>query len=540
LLATQKTPSGAMLYHYQLSNGQNVFIEPRPGVRVASLRTFIQSGSAYENSVKPSPLYRDTGFPSGIAHLDEHCRFLTHKHYPEKNQWAGLLDTYADSNAATSGEWVGHLMAFNASDLPKAIAMHGEALLNPVYRPQDLAQEQTTVINEIRMRGNLLPRKVADKTYTLMFDRPLQQTGGTPEDVRRTTVEHLQRFRNEMYIPSRMVTVVAGGVDPAITAQMLEQALGSNPAVPDTLGLRGMRYALPPGEIRRVTVTEPEINYSVLQLGFKGPTGDDVKSRLIMGMLAQYLSNPVSGLLNQRLVHQKHLATDVAVDHDAQLFTGLTTVDVDIPAGKESPALNETLAVLQQVADQGIPPETLEKIRNTLRYDFQRSIQKAHTITDLIGHEATHGNLQYYLQFEPTLNSITAEDVLKTARRFLTLDSYTQVLFVPAMSAAGAPQGEQSPPTHPIEPSPPPEPYPLTNQWVASSTVDSNAVLPVVANQFYAPQTAMAGQPGGGSPALNALAEGPAVGLSASLSASVPLQSTQPGLPDGHTRQYWG
>ena len=472
LISAQTAPSGHTLYHYQLSNGQNVFIEPRPSTKVASLRTFVQAGSAYENAVKPSTLYPDTGLPSGIFHLDEHCRFLTHKHYPEKNQLTETVESIGYTNAATSEEWVNYEITCNTSDLEKAIELHGEAVLNPEYQPKHLPQEQTTVINETRMRGNLIGNKVADQTYTMMFDRPVQQTSGTPEDVRRTRADHLQFLKDTFYIPSRMVTVVSGGVDPGQTAQLLENALGSNPNVPDRAGLRGTRYALPPGEIRQITVTEPQINYSILELGFKGPPSSDVKGRLIMAMVSEYLSSPISGVLTQRLVHDEKIATGVSVNHDAQLFTGLTTVDVEIPAGKEQQVLQSTLSILSNVAQNGIPKSSMEKIRNSMRYEFQRTLQKADAVNNIIGHEATHGNLQYYLKFEPTLNQITSDDIQQTVKKYLTLDSYTQVMFVPETPQKSTPG---IPPSPQIASSLPTN---LLNQ-------PESTIAPTLVNQFY-------------------------------------------------------
>ncbi|MBY0405634.1 MAG: insulinase family protein, partial [Cyanobacteria bacterium] len=299
------TPSGYPAQLFQLSNGHHVLLEQRKGA-LTSLRTFINTGSIHEDPIHPSRLYGKTGLPSGIAHLDEHCHFLTTQNFPEKNSWVKAVQKMgAQLNATTSPEWIQHELTFHQDDLFPMIAMHGEAVMRPKYEDGTIHQEKQNVINEAAERTQEPEAKMDSKLFELMFDRPAFQTLGKASDVTRTTARQLQQFYDTYYTPENMITVISGNFNPQQVLNAINQEFGKNTRPLHGDEAKGLVFSLQPGQVKSATIYDPKLTYSTAQLGFPGPHKSNFKERMAMELLMTYLTHGDGSLLNRRVKDQE-------------------------------------------------------------------------------------------------------------------------------------------------------------------------------------------------------------------------------------------
>lgn len=424
---------------YVLSNGHQVMIEHRP-VDIISLRTFVDTGSIVENPMQVSPLYGKTGFPSGIAHLDEHCHFLATQHYPHKNSWSGVVEKLGASyNASTSNEIIQHEIVFNREDLPAMLALHGESVMRPIYKDQDITQEKTNVINEMRQRMVPPEAKVFDKINTLLFDRPGFQTLGSKADVLGTTSADLRRFHEVFYTPDRMVTVISGRVDVPATLALLNRDFGDNPPRKDSRQALTTQLALRPSEIRHATLHDPQLNYSIVHLAFPAPAKTHFKERVAMEFLSVLLGEGPLSLLETEVKNRQRLASLVEVGYMPLKATGSFNIHMEVSPGQEQKTLAATLQTLSSLSHLPVSAYKLQTVRDQLRHRFQNLLAQAQTTTSVMGEEALHGTLPYFMNYMDLLNRITAEDLRQVAQKYLNPYRYAVVFAVPA------PQGQLTP-----------------------------------------------------------------------------------------------
>lgn len=435
LISTFYTPGGYPAQLYQLSNGHRVLIERRP-TDIVSLRTFINTGSIHENPIYSSSLYGKTGFPSGIAHLDEHCHFLTTQNFPQKNSWvAAVQQMGAQLNATTSPEWIQHELAFSREDLPTMIAMHGEAVMRPKYNAEDIHQEKKNVINEAAERTSSPFAKMMNKTWEMMFDRPLFQTLGKKSDIHRTTAEQLKAYYDAYYTPGNMLTVVSGNIDPAVALQSIDQQFGVN--APRTHGDEhlAVQTALKPGEIKSATVFDPTLSMSQVQLAFPAPDKMNARERMAMEFLKLMLGGGPLSLLELGLNQKMNLGHGINVDYSPFNKSGLLEVNFGTQPGKEKEALGAALNLINTVGSQPVTPDRLAELRNRMIYGFKRTLNDVEFSTQMMGLEALTGNLGFYQNFIQLANSINPEDLMNTARKYLSPSRYTVVFGVPGKTA---------------------------------------------------------------------------------------------------------
>jgi zinc protease len=442
-----QSPAGFPVHLYLLSNGHRVIIEDRPSDAI-SLRTFIGTGSINERPIYPSALYAPHGAPSGLAHLDEHCHFLTTENYPQKYQWTAKLSEYgADFNATTSSEVIQHELLFNREDLPQMLAMHAESVLRPRYQPDLIALEKTNVINEIGERHRFPEAKIYNKLCELLFDRPDFQTSGTLSDILGASVQDLTRFHQDWYTPTNMVTVLSGRVDPKATLLALDREFGSVPARPQTKTSAVNRLALPPGQVRHATVTDAQLNYGVVSLGFPAPPSNALKDRMAMQLLALWLGDGPLSLLEDALKTRQRLVTELGISYEPLKNAGWVHMTLHTQPHLVRQVAGQAMSQIEALRHAPPRPEQLDQLKARLMNSFESGLENG--FGDLspveagsmsLGSEAMAQSLPFYLSFREILNAITPQDIQRVAQTYLQPNRYAVVYGLPGNGAPLAPQ----------------------------------------------------------------------------------------------------
>ena len=432
-LASVALPNGNKLEHFVLKNGHQIYFERRPD-NLVSLRTFIRTGSTNENAVYKSPKYAETGFQSGIAHLDEHCHFLTTKNFPNKNEWVENIEAYGVSlNASTSDEEVQHELHFNREDLPSMLQLHAEQVLHPVYEDQNIEQERKNVLNEASERLESSSLRAMDKGFELIFDRPVSyQTLGSRSDVLNTKASDLQRFFDTFYTPTNMITVLSGNVNPIDVLPLMNKEFGHQVARPAPINDVGLQWGMKPNEIREQTYIDPKLSgLSLVLLGFKGPAKNDLKGRATQEILEAYLTGGELAPLNRHLVDEQHLVMDVSMMSSVQKHTGMSLFMMHSFEGHEQKAANALMQELTQLSKAPLNTQDLKDAKETLIHQHKMSLQHGEDSSYAIGTEALTHSIDYLTHYEQYMNSITPEDVQAYAKEYLNGKSYALIYALP-------------------------------------------------------------------------------------------------------------
>ncbi len=432
-LPSTQLPNGNKVEHYVLKNGHQIYFERRHD-NLVSLRTFIRTGSTNENSVYKSPKYQETGFQSGIAHLDEHCHFLTTQNFPNKNEWVENIEAYGVSlNASTSDEEVQHELHFNREDLPSMLQLHAEQVLHPIYEDKNIEQERKNVLNEASERLESSSLRAMDKGFELMLDRPVSyQTLGSRSDVLDTKASDLKRFFDTFYTPTNMITVLSGNVDPHDVLPLMNKEFGHQVAQPAAINDAGLKWAMKPDEIREQTYIDPKLSgLSLVLMGFEGVPKQDKKGRATQEILEAYLTGGELAPLNRHLVDEQHLAMDVSMMSSVQKNTGMSLFMMHSFEGHEQKAANALMKELTQLGSTPIDAQKLQDAKETLIHQHKMSLQHGEDSSFAIGTEALTSSVDYLAHYEQYINSITAKDIEAYAKRYMNGKSYALVYALP-------------------------------------------------------------------------------------------------------------
>ena len=202
---------------HTLSNGFRVVTEHMPGLKSASLGIWVGAGGRHERPEQ-----------NGIAHFLEHMAFKGTKKRNALQIAEAIEDVGGYINAYTSREMTAYYVRVLEPDVPLAMDVISDIVLNSVFDPAEVEIERGVILSEIGQSLDTPDDVIFDWLQEVSYpDQPLGRTILGPEErVRSFTRDDLQAFVAEQYTPDQMVLSAAGAVDHDQLVKMAEAAFG--------------------------------------------------------------------------------------------------------------------------------------------------------------------------------------------------------------------------------------------------------------------------------------------------------------------------
>ncbi|HET8572114.1 MAG TPA: pitrilysin family protein [Candidatus Limnocylindria bacterium] len=421
-----------------LPNRMRVLTQTMPFARSVSVALFVGVGSRHE-----SPEH------AGLSHLLEHLVFKGTRAYPEAGRLSEVIEGSGGSvNASTDRELTVYSSKVPREQAERGMQVVAELALRPLLRKTDLVAEKPVIVDEIRMYVDSPSDHVFTIFDELLFgDHPLgREIAGTPRTVRRATRASAAAHWRRWYRPEHLVLAVAGAISHADVvraaaawwddetngwlADAIDTADPLRP-VPAPPGLGAPRLDDEGG----IRVVHRALSQGNLCIGMPGTSRDD-PDRWALDVLGAVLGDGMSSRLFLELRERRSLAYDVSTF--AATFADCGTFGVHA----------------------GFDPEQAEKVVIAIRDQLERAVQEPVSRAELDRAVAyTRGRLE--LRMEETsavaswlgtgesllpriltveevverLEAVTADELLRVARRFLLPERARMAVLGPFRSA---------------------------------------------------------------------------------------------------------
>jgi predicted Zn-dependent peptidase len=207
----------------RLPNGLRVVTEAMPGLHSASVGIWVTAGGRHERAAQ-----------NGIAHFLEHMAFKGTKTRNALQIAEAIEDVGGYINAYTSREVTAYYARVLENDVPLALDVISDILLNPVFDPKEIEVERGVILQEIGQALDTPDDIVFDWLQEVTY--PGQALGrtilGPAERIRAFGADDLRGFVNEFYGPGQMILAAAGAVDHDAIMRQAEALFGHIPARP--------------------------------------------------------------------------------------------------------------------------------------------------------------------------------------------------------------------------------------------------------------------------------------------------------------------
>jgi predicted Zn-dependent peptidase len=403
---------------YVLPNGLIVLAKQRPDPDAVAIHIAVRAGSRDEDEAT-----------NGAAHFMEHMFFQGTPRRPSSLEIDRPITRRGGSlNASTQWELITFNAVVRSADVPTALDVLADILLNATFDPEALEKERRVILQELNARLNSPSTRGSDLFFQTVFaQHPARHLpGGSRETVLTISREDLLAFRQRWFLANNLAIAVVGNIAPAEAVRLVEQYFGTFPA--GVLPPRATATQPFPTERTRVTVSAGNYQAHVL-LGMPGPSLRD-PDRYAMAVLDAAIDDAGRRLFTA-IRDRRGLAYSVG-----SAWVGLTDAGVWLVSAGVDPENVELvteliLAEMRRLREEPLTPAELEEAKSYLEGRSVLGLETNLGQARRFSSQEVLGVREPIAAYLARIRAVTAEDVRRVAQRFFDLENYTRVVVAP-------------------------------------------------------------------------------------------------------------
>ncbi len=404
------------------------------GLRVYAIRDTATPNVAvqvwYDVGSKDDPKDR-----SGFAHMFEHLMFKATRNLVPEQMDRLTEDVGGYNNASTNDDYTNYYEVVPANHLERLLFAEADRMASLVVEPTSFASERDVVKEEYRQGVLARPYGKLFSTYYPAIAYSVHPyargTIGSLENLQAASIDDVRAFHATYYRPDNAVLVVAGNFDAAQLDRWVDRYFG--------------KIARPNRPIPRVTVAEPARTAPVTRTVYEANTplpavlmswhipADRSPDTPALNVLNAILSQGESSRLYESLVYRDQLAQSAASILDTRQGAGNLAVYAIMAGGK--PAADGEAALLREVArlrDAPVSAAELTEAKNEILTDAIRERETAEgRASTLAASVIIDGDPRAADTQLAAISQVTAADVQRVARRYLTPNSVATIRYLP-------------------------------------------------------------------------------------------------------------
>jgi predicted Zn-dependent peptidase len=410
---TQTAPAtgGGVITRTELPGGLRVVTEAMPGVRSASVGIWVGVGSRDE-----------TPSLAGSSHFLEHLLFKGTSTRSALDIASAMDAVGGEFNAFTEKEHTCFYATVLDRDLPLAIDIVSDVVLDATVLPHDVDVERSVVLEEIAMRDDDPSDLVHDEFSSALFgDTPMgRPILGTVESIHALTRRQVAGYYRRRYQPGSMIVAAAGNLDHAAVVRHVRKAFAGRLSEDATPG--SLRRAAPPGvePARPVVVVEDDTEQANLVIGMRGLSRHDER-RFALGVLSSALGGGMSSRLFQSIREERGLAYSVYSFANSYSDAGLFGVYAGCQPAKTGQVLALITETLEAAARGEITSAEVERGKGQMRGGLVLGLEDSGSRMTRIGKsELVYGQIDGVDELLSRVDRVTRRDVSEVAAYVLS------------------------------------------------------------------------------------------------------------------------
>ena len=409
-------------HEYVLSNGMKVLLVEVPKAPVATVQVWYKVGSRNEVMGR-----------AGLSHMLEHMMFKGTAKFPKGSFSRLVRKNGGIDNAFTSQDFTAYFENLAADLVELALEMEADRMQGLLLDNSEFQTEREVVKEERRLRteddpqGALVEALFAQAFFSHPYHWPVI---GWFADLDAMSLDDLQRHYDTFYSPNNATLIVVGDIKsetllPTITR--LFEPIPKGPTPKQALPVEPEQR----GERRFLLKREAQVPF--VMMGFRVPnySSDDSYA---LDVLESILSRGKSSRLYQSLIYDQKNSLAVGAEYslmqsDPSLFYFYALVS----PGQKVEAVEESLH--REIARlQNEPPTDLELQRAKNQVEAGHVFEQDSNFRNamLLGQAETNGaGWRRVDQFLERIHAVTAKDVQRVAKQYLTEDNRTVGILIP-------------------------------------------------------------------------------------------------------------
>jgi len=306
-------------------------------------------------------------------------------------------------------------------DLPLILDMMADTLLHPIFSLEHVERLRAQLLTGLAIRAQDTSDMASIKFDEILFEgHPYSRAEeGWPETIQAITRADLVEFHQQYFGPRGMVMAIVGAVEPEKAVAEVERVLGGwqNPRQPNEQQLPELKSLH--ATVRR-HFSIPGKSQSDIVLGTNGPRRRDAEympAALGNSILGQF---GLMGRIGDVVREQSGLAYYAHSSLSAGIGPGAWYVSAGVNPANVEKAVDLIVEELKRFMEAGVTEEELADNQANFIGRLPLSLESNSGVSGaLLNIERYDLGLEYYRQYPDLVRSVTLDDVLRVARKFI-------------------------------------------------------------------------------------------------------------------------
>ena len=428
MAAAQKAELERRIQRTTLPNGLDIIVVENRGVPLVTIEADVKNGSFTQG-----PEFE------GLSHLYEHMFFKANAAHPNPDDFIGRASELgAEFNGTTSEERVNYYLTVPADSVEGGMKFLAAALINPLFRKDELEREREVVIGEYdRNESNpffQFTTEMGKALWTTAWSRknPL----GERNVIQSTTPEKMHAIQQRYYVPNNAAIIVTGDVPAAKAFAMAKAIFGAWPRADDPAKTDPVP-PIPPLARDTAVIVEQPIGTILVMFQWQGPSAQkDPAATYAADVFSDVLNQPGSRF--QRRLVDSGLFHSIGVNYYTLNQVGPITIEGETSPEKLKDALSALRDEIQKLNDPGyfsadeLKAATRQRIVGTML-----GLERVSGFAHQLGFWWAVTGLDYFYGYVDTMAKQTPSDLQSYATKYIIGKPHvTGVLLSPAMRQA--------------------------------------------------------------------------------------------------------
>jgi predicted Zn-dependent peptidase len=327
-------------------------------------------------------------------------------------------------NASTAEDRTNYFFSLPSNQVELWFFLESERFRDPVFR--DFYKERDVVMEERRLMESQPIGRLIEEFQSIAYKAHPYGEGviGHMSDLQNLTMADGIAFFKKYYIPSNLITVVVGDVNPKRIRELAEIYFGRLPSAPKPEPLRTVE---PPQQGERRVSLQLRAQRMIV-MGFHKP---DINhpDNAVYEALGNLLSQGRSSRLYRALVRDKKVATQVGgfPGFPGQKYPGLFLFFAFTAPGKTNDEVEKALdAEIERLKTELVTPEELDGVKRRARANLLRQLSSNFMLAiQLSEYQGLTGDWRNLFREVEQINRVTAQDIQRIAKATFTRDNKT-------------------------------------------------------------------------------------------------------------------
>jgi predicted Zn-dependent peptidase len=400
-----------------LKNGLRIVTLAMPENPTVTVLTMVEAGTRFET--------RDT---NGLSHFLEHMCFKGTQKRGNREIAYELEAMGAETNAFTWYDYTGYYAKARAKLFPRLLDVVSDVYLNSTFPTTEIEKERGVICGEIDMYEDMPPRRVGELFNESLFgDQPLGYTVlGPKENIKKFTQADFKKYRDAHYIAEKTVIVVVGNINESEVVKQVSEAFKTIKA-----GKIISKKKVTTTSGDNILVKEKKTDQSHIVVGLRTvPLGhpDSDAINVMTGILGSGMSSRLFLKLREEMGAGYYVRAGQSSSDDIGDFS----ISTGTEPKRAMEIISAIMSEIKKIKTERVGDAELAKVKEYMTGGIYMGNESTDAIAYHLGSEAIlHQPLKMPRDIEHDIRAVTADDVLRVAKKYLKPEKFHLAIIGP-------------------------------------------------------------------------------------------------------------